>query len=86
MLFEQVFLLATAILGGIVAGLLTTHLFLPYMPIAANVVPPFLVVMPWSAVGAFVLAMLIAFVLVLSVHVTLLLRVQLGRVLRLGEG
>jgi len=86
LLFEQVFLLATAILGGIVAGVLTTRLFLPYMPIAANVVPPFLVVMPWSAVGAFVLAMLIAFVLVLSVHVTLLLRVQLGRVLRLGEG
>ena len=86
LLFEQLFLLATAVLGGIVAGLLTTRLFLPYMPIAANVVPPFVVVMPWSAVGAFVLAMLVAFVLVLSLHVTLLLRAQLGRVLRLGEG
>ena len=86
LLFEQVFLLATAIVGGIVAGLLTTRLFLPYMPIAANVVPPFLVVMPWFAVGVFVLAMLVTFVLVLSVHVTLLLRAQLGRVLRLGEG
>jgi len=86
LLFEQVFLLATAIVGGIVAGLLTTRLFLPYMPIAANVVPPFLVVMPWFAVGVFVLTMLVAFVLVLSIHVTLLLRAQLGRVLRLGEG
>lgn len=86
LLCEQMFLLATAILGGIVAGLLTTRLFLPYMPIAANMVPPFIVVMPWSAVVAFVLAMLVAFVLVLSAHVTLLLRAQLGRVLRLGEG
>ncbi len=86
LLFEQVFLLATAVLGGIVAGLLTTRLFLPYMPVAANAVPPFLVVMPWSAVGAFVLALLVTFVLALSAHVTLLLRVQLGRVLRLGEG
>jgi len=85
LLCEQVFLLAMAILGGIAAGLLTTRLFLPYMPIAANVVPPFLVVMPWSAVGEFVLVMLVAFVLVLSIHVTLLLRAQLGRVLRLGE-
>ena len=56
------------------------------MPIAANVVPPFLVVMPWSDVGAFVLALLVAFVLVLSMRVTVLLRAQRGRVLRLGEG
>jgi hypothetical protein len=85
-MFEQVFLLGTAILGGIVAGLLTTQLFLPYMPIAPNVVPPFRVVMPWLATGEFVLAVLIAFILVLSVHVTLLLRMQLGHVLRMGEG
>ena len=49
LLFEQIFLLGAAILGGIVAGLLTTQLFLPYLPIATNVVPPFLVVMPWLA-------------------------------------
>jgi putative ABC transport system permease protein len=86
LLFEQVFLVGAAILGGITAGLLTTRLFLPYLPIATNVVPPFVVVMPWLAVGAFVLAVLLVFVLVLSVHVSLLLRAQLGRVLRLGEG
>ncbi len=86
LLFEQVFLLGAAILGGIAAGLLTTQLFLPYLPIATNVVPPFLVVMPWFAVGEFVLAILVVFLIVLSGHVTLLLRVQLGRVLRLGEG
>jgi putative ABC transport system permease protein len=85
LLFEEVFLLGTAILGGIAAGVLTTRLFLPYLPIAANVVPPFVVVMPWLAVGEFVLSMLIVFVLVLSMHVSLLLRVQLGQVLRLGE-
>jgi hypothetical protein len=86
LLFEQVFLLGAAILGGIAAGLLTTQLFLPYLPIATNVVPPFLVVMPWLAVGEFVVAVLVVFVLVLSAHVSLLLRVQLGQVLRLGEG
>jgi putative ABC transport system permease protein len=86
LLFEQAFLLGAAILGGITAGLLTTQLFLPYMPIATNVVPPFQVVMPWLATGGFVAAVLVVFLLVISVHVSLLLRVQLGRVLRLGEG
>jgi putative ABC transport system permease protein len=85
LLFEEAFLLGAAILGGIVAGVLTTRLFLPYLPLAANVVPPFVIVMPWLAVAEFVLAVLIVFVLVLSVHTSLLLRVQLGRVLRLGE-
>ena len=86
LLFEQVFLLGAAIVGGITAGLLTTQLYLPYLPIATNVVPPFVVTMPWVATGEFVMAILVVFVLVISVHVSLLLRVQLGRVLRLGEG
>jgi putative ABC transport system permease protein len=86
LLFEEVFLLGAAILGGIVAGLLTTQLFLPYMPIATNAVPPFLVVMPWAAVGEFVVTVLVVFVLVLIVHVSLVLRTQLGGVLRLGDG
>ncbi len=86
LLFEQVFLVAAAIAGGIAAGLLTTQLFLPYLPVATSVVPPFVVVMPWLAVGEFVLALLVVFVLVLSVHMTVLLRAQLSRVLRLGEG
>jgi len=85
-LFEQVFLLGAAILGGIIAGLSTTQLFLPYLPIATNVMPPFLVVMPWDAIAEFVLALFIVFLLALSMHVSLLLRLQLGRVLRLGEG
>jgi len=85
-LFEQVFLLGAAILGGLIAGLSTTQLFLPYVPIATNMMPPFLVVMPWAAIGEFVLALLLVFVLALSIHVSLLLRLQLGRVLRLGEG
>ena len=85
-LFEQVFLLGAAILGGLIAGLSTTQLFLPYVPIATNMMPPFLVVMPWGAIGEFVLALLVVFVLALSLHVSLLLRLQLGRVLRLGEG
>jgi putative ABC transport system permease protein len=85
LLFEEVFLLATAMLGGIVAGLLTIRLFLPYLPIAANVVPPFIVVMPWAAVGEFILALTVVFIVVLSLHVSFMLRLQVGRVLRLGD-
>jgi ABC-type antimicrobial peptide transport system permease subunit len=86
LLFEEVFLLGAAILGGITAGLLTPRLFLPYLPVAASVVPPFVVVMPWLAVGEFVLTVLLVFVLVLSLHVSLLLRAELGGVPRLGDG
>jgi putative ABC transport system permease protein len=83
--YEQVFLLGAAILGGIAAGVLTTQLYLPYLPIATRSLPPFLVVTPWISVAAFVLALLVLFLLVLSVHVLLVLRLPLGRVLRLGD-
>lgn len=85
LLCEQFFLLGAGVLGGIAAGILTTKLFLPYMPIATNVVPPFQVIMPWLSIGEFVLAVLVVFMLVLSAAVYMLLRLQLGRVLRLGE-
>jgi len=65
--------------------LLTTKLFLPYLPIAVNMMPPFLVAMPWSAVGEFVLVISIVFLLILSAHISVLLRLQFGRVLRLGD-
>lgn len=85
LLYEQLFLLGAAMLGGIVAGVLTTQLFLPYLPIATYTMPPFLVVTPWSAIAAFALAMLGIFLLILGVYLTLVLRLQLGRVLRLGD-
>ncbi len=85
LLCEQLYLLGAGIVGGIAAGVLTTVLFLPYIPIAQSTLPPYLVVVPWSAVEGFVLVVLIVFVLVLSVHVWMLLRANLGRVLRLGE-
>jgi putative ABC transport system permease protein len=86
LILEEVFLLGAAVLNGLIVGLLTTQLFLPYLPIATNVVPPFVIVMPWGAIGAFVAAIFLVFFLCLSIHVSLLLRMQLGRVLRLGEG
>jgi putative ABC transport system permease protein len=85
LLFEQFFVVGAGILGGIAAGVLTTKLFLPYLPFATNTVPPFLVVMPWVAVAEFIAAVLVVFLVVLSGHVYMLLRLQLGRVLRLGE-
>ena len=86
LLYEHAFLLGAAMLGGIAAGVITTQLFLPYLPIATHTLPPFLVVTPWSAVAAFVLIMLGVFLLVLGIYSTLVLRMQLGRVLRLGDG
>jgi putative ABC transport system permease protein len=86
LILEEVFLLGAAVLNGLIVGLLTTQFFLPYLPIATNVVPPFVIVMPWGSIGAFVLAIFLVFFLCLSIHVSLLLRMQLGRVLRLGEG
>ncbi len=85
LLCEQFAVLAAGILGGIAAGVLTTRLFLPYLPFATNILPPFLVVMPWSAVGQFVAAVLLVFIVVLSINVSMLLRLHLGRVLRLGD-
>jgi putative ABC transport system permease protein len=85
LLYEQVFLLGAAIAGGIAAGLLTTQLYLPYLPIATRSLPPFLVVTPWSSVVLFVLALFVLFLLVLSVHLLLVIRLPLGRVLRLGD-
>jgi len=86
LLYEHAFLLGAAMLGGIVAGVITTQLYLPYLPIATHTLPPFLVVTPWGAVEAFVLIMLGMFLLVLGIYSTLALRMQLGRVLRLGDG
>jgi len=64
---------------------LTTVLFLPYLPIAQNTVPPYLVIVPWTTVETFAGAVLLVFVLVLSAHASMVLRASLGRVLRLGE-
>ncbi len=86
LLCEQFYLLGAGIAGGIVAGVLTTTLFLPYLPFATNTMPPFLVTTPWAAILEFIVVVLIVFLIVLSCYVYMLLRLQLGRVLRLGEG
>jgi putative ABC transport system permease protein len=84
-LSEQFFLLGAGIGGGLIAGVLTSRLFLPYMPITANIMPPFLIAIPWTAIEQFVAVILIVFALVLTAHAWVLMRLQLGRVLRLGE-
>jgi len=86
LLYEHFFVLGMGIGSGLVAGILATRLFLPYMPVTAATTPPFLVVVPWGAIAEFVLTILLVFALLLSAHVALLLRLQLSRVLRLGEG
>ena len=83
--YEQAFLLGAAMIGGIAAGVLTTQLYLPYLPIATRTLPPFLVVTPWGSIIGFVVAILALFLIVVSVLVLLVLRLPLGRVLRLGD-
>ena len=83
--YEQAFLLGAAMIGGIAAGIVTTQLYLPYLPIATRTLPPFLVVTPWGSIAAFVLALFVLFLLVVSALVLLVLRLPLGRVLRLGD-
>jgi hypothetical protein len=56
------------------------------MPITAAIMPPFLITIPWPAIERFVAAILIVFSLVVTAYAWWLMRLQLGRVLRLGEG
>jgi putative ABC transport system permease protein len=85
-LSEQFFLLAAGVGGGLLGGVLTSRLFLPYMPFASGIMPPFLITIPWMAVEQFVAVILIVFAPVLAAHAWVLMRMRLGRVLRLGEG
>jgi putative ABC transport system permease protein len=86
LLGEHLFMLAAGICGGLVSGILTSRLFLPYLPLASTIMPPFLIAIPWGAVEGFLAAILIVFILVLSVYAGMLIRLPLSRVLRLGEG
>ncbi|HZS87100.1 MAG TPA: FtsX-like permease family protein [Chloroflexota bacterium] len=86
LLSEQFFLLGAGVGGGLVGGVLTSRLFLPYMPIASGIIPPFLVTIPWTAIEQFVAVILIAAAPILAAHAWVLMRLQLGHVLRLGEG
>ncbi len=85
LLSEQFFLLGAAVGGGLIGGVLMSGLFLPYMPITTSIVPPFLVTIPWTAIAQFVTIIMIVFALVLTAHAWILLRLELARVLRLGD-
>ncbi len=86
LLCEQVVVLAAGVCGGVVTGVLATRLFLPYLPITVDTMPPFVIVLPWLVVGRFILTVLAVSMVVLGLHGGALLRLRLGRVLRLGEG
>lgn len=86
LLCEQLVLLAAGVCGGVITGVLATRLFLPYLPITVDTMPPFVIVLPWLVVSKFVLTVLGVSLVVLGLHGGALLRLRLGRVLRLGEG
>ena len=72
-------------LGGIAAGVLTTQLYLPYLPIATLTMPPFLVVTPWGSHRGLRPGAARPLPADPRHLLTLVLRLQLGRVLRLGD-
>ncbi len=86
LLDEHLFMVGAGMIGGLVSGVLLSRLFLPYLPIATSIMPPFLIIIPWPAVIEFFAIVLIVFILELAVYAWMLLRLQLGRVLRLGAG
>jgi ABC-type antimicrobial peptide transport system permease subunit len=85
LLSEQFFLLGAAVGGGLIGGVLMSGLFLPYMPITTSIVPPFLVTIPWTAIEQFVTIIMIVFALVLTAYAWMLMRLDLARVLRIGD-
>jgi len=86
LLCEHLFMLGAGMIGGLISGVLTSRLFLPYLPIASSIMPPFLIAIPWLAVEEFLAAVLIVFMLALGVYAWMLMRLQVSRALRLGEG
>ncbi len=85
LLLEQLFLVAIGVVAALVIGLLGGQLFIPYLPIAQFTTPPFLVDVPWQDVVRLVVILLAAFAVALAASAYAITRVQIGRILRLGE-
>jgi putative ABC transport system permease protein len=86
LLLEQLYVVALGVVAALVIGLVGGQLFIPYLPIAQFTTPPFLVDVPWRGVVQLVLILLAAFAVALAVSAYAITRLQISRVLRLGEG
>ena len=86
--FENAFLLAAGVLAGTGLGLLLSWLVLPFVTLTQDariVVPPLLVEIPWSAIGAVYAVAVVALVVAVVVIGGVLRRVPVSGVLRSGQ-
>jgi putative ABC transport system permease protein len=85
---EQMLVTVLSILGGAALGLITSHLFIPFMQIGPSetaLVPPFTVAMDWRVTSYMVLALVGAALVVTVADILMLSRLQLFRAIKLGE-
>jgi hypothetical protein len=86
--FEQAFVIALGMLAGTLMGLRLGALMIRYMGVTETgdeVLPPMLLQVSWVTIGAAWLVLALAFSLTIGIVVLLYSRLQLHRVLRIGE-
>jgi ABC-type lipoprotein release transport system permease subunit len=88
LLVEQVILLLSGLAFGTILGILLNQLTLSGLPLRLgelDTIPPFMVQIDWILVVRVYLILVIAFLLSLGIAIFFLWRVQIHRVLRIGE-
>ena len=88
LLVEQIILMLSGLALGTILGLLLNHLTLSGLPLRLgelDTIPPFMVQTDWILVIRVYFTLVIAFLLSLGMAILFLWRVQIHRVLRIGE-
>jgi hypothetical protein len=86
--FEQAFVIGLGMLAGTLMGMRLGSLMIRYMGLTETgdeVLPPMLLHVSWLTVGSAWLVLLLAFLVTIGIIVLLYARLQLHRVLRIGE-
>jgi ABC-type antimicrobial peptide transport system permease subunit len=88
LLVEQIVLIFSGLAVGTILGILLNQLTLTGLPLRLGelaTIPPFLVQTDWTLIFRVYITLVIAFLLSLGVAIFFLWRVQIHRVLRIGE-
>ena len=85
---EQMLATLLSIVGGGAMGLLTSHLFIPFMQIGraeTDLVPPYIVIIDWQSAAYLVLALGMAALAITGGVIWTLSRLRLFQAIKLGE-
>ncbi len=85
---EQMLATLLSIIGGGAMGLLTSHLFIPFMQIGraeTDLVPPYLIIIDWQSAAYLVLALGAAALAITAGVIWTLSRLRLFQAIKLGE-